>query len=362
MSLSQSIIDKILRALNLLLLVILLSLNSNCFSQNTKVLFIGSSLTAFNNLPGMFDSLAADSGRDVLVVNGAIAGQNLTDHLSIISTMERLNQENYDYIILENGDYGLIYDETKQGVWNTIDTYIEMIHSHCTTTKIIIFMDWAMKNGLLHDGNYYSYETFTQMIYDATMQMAQAKNLIVAPIGYAWDIIVKTMPQYELYAPDNGHPSASGSYLGACVYYSVIFQESIEGNLYTSSLDEIEAYDIQAAASNSVLDNLELWQVITSIEENDVENEFDKSFALFQNYPNPFNPNTQISFNIPNDEKVELKIYDIFGREVKTLLNELLEAGYHEVEFSASRLASGMYIYSITSGSLSQIRKMMLVK
>lgn len=362
MNLSQSFIDKILHKLYLLLLVILLSINSNCFSQNTKVLFIGSSLTAFNDLPGMFDSLASYAGRDVLVVNGAIAGQNLTDHLSITSTMDRLNQENYDYIILENGDYSLIYDDTKQGVWNTIDTYIEMIHSHCATTKIIIFMDWAMKNGLLHDGIFYSYETFTQMIYDATMEVAQAKNLIVAPIGYAWDSIVKTMPEYELYAPDNGHPSVSGSYLGACVYYSVIFQESIEGNSYTSTLDEVQATDIQEAASNTVLDNLELWQVITSIEENDVEYEFDKSFALFQNYPNPFNPTTRISFNIPNDEKVELKIYDIFGRDVKTLLNELLEAGHHEVEFNASRLASGMYIYKITSGNLSQIRKMMLVK
>ena len=111
MSLCQSIIDRILRAFNLFLLVILLSLNSNCFSQNIKVLFIGSSLTAFNDLPGMFDSLAANAGRDVLIVNGAIAGQNLTDHLSITSTMERLNQENYDYIILENGDYGLIYEK-----------------------------------------------------------------------------------------------------------------------------------------------------------------------------------------------------------------------------------------------------------
>lgn len=86
------------------------------------------------------------------------------------------------------------------------------------------------------------------------------------------------------------------------------------------------------------------------------------TYELSQNYPNPFNPTTTIEFIIPNDEKVTIKIYDILGREVKTLLNEFRETGHHEVEFNASHLASGMYIYRMTSGSYSQIRKMMLVK
>ena len=86
------------------------------------------------------------------------------------------------------------------------------------------------------------------------------------------------------------------------------------------------------------------------------------SYELSQNYPNPFNPSTKIEFIIPNDEKVTVKVYDILGREVRTLLDEFKEAGHHEVEFSASSLASGTYIYRLNSGSFSQIKKMQLIK
>ncbi|MFC2134969.1 T9SS type A sorting domain-containing protein [Bacteroidota bacterium] len=86
------------------------------------------------------------------------------------------------------------------------------------------------------------------------------------------------------------------------------------------------------------------------------------SYELSQNYPNPFNPSTKIEFIIPDDEKVTVKVYDILGREVKTLLDEFKEAGHHEVEFNASSLASGTYIYRLNSGSFSQIKKMQLIK
>jgi len=68
-----------------------------------------------------------------------------------------------------------------------------------------------------------------------------------------------------------------------------------------------------------------------------------KSFNLSQNYPNPFNPNSTITFTIPNPEYTQLKVYDIFGREIKTLIKESLTAGTHSVEFNAKNLASGVY-------------------
>ncbi len=70
-------------------------------------------------------------------------------------------------------------------------------------------------------------------------------------------------------------------------------------------------------------------------------------FELYQNYPNPFNPKTIISFQLPHAEHVVLKIFDIIGREVRTVLNEVKEAGYYEVEFVASELPSGVYFYQI---------------
>lgn len=85
-------------------------------------------------------------------------------------------------------------------------------------------------------------------------------------------------------------------------------------------------------------------------------------FSLDQNYPNPFNPATSISYQLPNDEKVVLKIYNILGSEVTTLVNENQSAGNHKVTFDASGLSSGIYFYSIQAGSFSQTRKMILNK
>lgn len=87
-----------------------------------------------------------------------------------------------------------------------------------------------------------------------------------------------------------------------------------------------------------------------------------KEFKLDQNYPNPFNPTTTIRYQLPADARVTLKVYDILGSEVATLVNEDQEAGYKEVKFYGSNYSSGMYIYRLTSGSFSSIKKMMLVK
>lgn len=86
------------------------------------------------------------------------------------------------------------------------------------------------------------------------------------------------------------------------------------------------------------------------------------TYSLMQNYPNPFNPLTIISFELPEDSKVELKIYNMLGQEIKTLLNEEKPRGKHQVQFNASNLSSGMYIYKIKANDFVSVKKMMLVK
>lgn len=107
-----------------------------------------------------------------------------------------------------------------------------------------------------------------------------------------------------------------------------------------------------------------------------------KSLLLEQNFPNPFNPSTKIRYTIPDvilssskegeggitfrnsqsDSKVTLKVYDILGNEVATLVNEYKQPGLYEVEFDASKLTSGMYVYKLSVGNYSSVRKMLLMK
>ena len=85
-------------------------------------------------------------------------------------------------------------------------------------------------------------------------------------------------------------------------------------------------------------------------------------FSLEQNYPNPFNPGTTIRFTIPTSGRVSLKVYDLLGREVSTLVDGLLAAGDHEVRLNAGGLSSGMYFYTLRSEGLMSTRKLVLVK
>ena len=87
-----------------------------------------------------------------------------------------------------------------------------------------------------------------------------------------------------------------------------------------------------------------------------------KRFSLYQNYPNPFNPSTIIKYQIPADSFVQLKIYDILGSEISTLINQRQPSGIYEIEFNNTNIASGMYFDKLSVGKLTETKKMILMK
>ncbi len=100
----------------------------------------------------------------------------------------------------------------------------------------------------------------------------------------------------------------------------------------------------------------------TAVGVNPVGTSVPKVYSLSQNYPNPFNPSTKINFALPKQGLVTLKIYDILGREIRTLVNEVKNAGSYTVDFNASEYSSGVYFYRIQSNDFSDVKRMLLVK
>jgi hypothetical protein len=94
----------------------------------------------------------------------------------------------------------------------------------------------------------------------------------------------------------------------------------------------------------------------------DDESQIPKVFSLEQNYPNPFNPSTTITYSIPKESHVSLKIFDVRGREVATVVNERKSTGVYEAEFNASSLVSGVYFYELKAGEFLSVKKMVLLK
>jgi len=124
-------------------------------------------------------------------------------------------------------------------------------------------------------------------------------------------------------------------------------------------------YTIFGSGDSNDLAEAELWYLsgvtfqVTSVDDKIAQ---PAKFELEQNYPNPFNPATTIRFTLPEKSLVTLKVYDMLGREVTTLVNDVKEAGTHVVKFAGKDLPSGMYLYTISAGNYTATKKMMLVK
>lgn len=113
-------------------------------------------------------------------------------------------------------------------------------------------------------------------------------------------------------------------------------------------------------AGGQSVNNIANWKLTVGI--TPLSSEIPVNYKLLQNYPNPFNPETQIRFDLPKTEFVNLSVYDSKGELVKILVNQIVNAGEYKTEFSSEGLTSGVYFYRIISGSYSETKKMVLVK
>lgn len=121
------------------------------------------------------------------------------------------------------------------------------------------------------------------------------------------------------------------------------------------------AYGEQESEMLAALANAQqLYDTLTSVDNN--ENQILSDFYLNQNYPNPFNPNTVISWNVPFNSYQTLKVYDVLGNEVATLVNEYRTAGSYSINFNASNLSSGVYYYKLAAGNFTEAKKMILMR
>lgn len=165
---------------------------------------------------------------------------------------------------------------------------------------------------------------------------------------------------YQLEVADNKEMNSPKTYEGIQTPYAVVDQ--LEAGTYywrVKSIDEDGA--------ESDYSKIEVFQTDGAITDVDDINELPESFSLEQNYPNPFNPETNVRFALPEASNVTLKIYNVLGQEVRTLVNESMTAGVHNTVWNGrdnnnNEVTSGIYIYKIVAGQFVQSKKMILLK
>ena len=145
---------------------------------------------------------------------------------------------------------------------------------------------------------------------------------------------------------------------------SLIFKHQFSDWLYSvnvmPSIDGNYSYELLAGTRDGKVTCFS--GGVDNITSTDLSEVIPTEFLLHQNYPNPFNPSTKIEFKIPESGLVNLKVYDILGREVITLVNEKMQPGNYTVDFDASTLASGIYFYTLNSSEFISTKKMILLK
>ena len=226
---------------------------------STRVLFLGNSYTYVNDLPGVFTQLACSGKHSVETGLLAQGGWTLADHVSDTNTQTELAAEKWDYVVLQEQSIVPALEQSRTSyMYPAARTLVTWIRN--SGAEPVFFMTWGHQNGEptfgIHD-----YGSMQGALMSGYMTIADELSAAVAPVGSAWQEVLQLDPGIELWQSDGSHPTESGTYLAACVFYAAIFQESPQGLSYTAGIPEETAQTLQSVATTVVLSDLPYWNI-----------------------------------------------------------------------------------------------------
>jgi hypothetical protein len=225
----------------------------------TRVLFIGNSYTFVNDLPGTFAALAKSGDHRVETGMAAEGGFSLADHVESTATRDKIKSSQWNFVVLQEQSQrpaDVIVSETK--MYPPARTLVSSIRKN--GAEPIFFLTWGHKNGW-PENDIPTYRDMQQGLNNGYLNIARELDARVAPVGVAWAVTRRDNPQMNLWQDDGSHPAVPGTYLAACVFYAVIFQESPEGLSYWDGLSQADAEWLQKVAADTVLEDKAKWNL-----------------------------------------------------------------------------------------------------
>ncbi len=232
-----------------------------------RVLFIGNSYTATNNLPQLLFDLAISAGDSLYFDSYIPGGATLSAHSLNTTTNTKIMQGNWDYLVLQEQSQlpSFPLPQVLAQVFPAV-RYLDSLHTvHSPCGETMFYMTWGRKNG---DAGvcpnwppvctYHGMDSLLRLRY---RMLADSNHAVLSPVGSVWRYIRTHHPSIELYQLDESHPSLAGSYAAACSFYAALFRKNPAQASFNSSLPASVAADIRAAAKAVVYDSLLFWNI-----------------------------------------------------------------------------------------------------
>ncbi len=250
----------------ILLFISLAIVTFSVHGQTTKkVLFLGNSYTAVNNLPLLVNNMATSTGDVLIYDSNTPGGYRFMDHASNPTSLAKINSNTWDYVALQaqSQETSLGQAQMEAEVFPFAESLSNAIRANNECSQPLFYMTWGRKNGDAANCAVRpwvcTYEEMDDVIKATYIFMAETNEAELAPAGAVWRYIRENHPSIELYSSDGSHPSLAGSYAVACAFYTVIYKKDPTAITWNSTLPENEANLLKMAAKTIVFDEISTW-------------------------------------------------------------------------------------------------------
>jgi photosystem II stability/assembly factor-like uncharacterized protein len=227
--------------------------------------------------------------------------------------------------------------------------------------------NWTLSTGFTYVSDFAVDKTDDKICYASCGGTGSNKVLKTTNGGLNWTNISGNIPLAAVNSIILRNTAPRVLFAGTDLGVYMSSNEGASWSLFNTGMPTVEVYDLKYRETNKILlaathgrgcFKIDLTG-LTGIQSNNITAE---KYGLSQNYPNPFNPSTKIKYSIPGSAYVTLKVYDILGNEVETIVSGMQTRGIYDVQWNAGKFASGVYIYKINAGSYNESKMMLLVK
>jgi PKD repeat protein len=250
-----------------LLTVVLCVLTLTSFGQGDtlRVLFLGNSYTAANNLPQLVTDVAASAGDAVIQSNNTPGGYTFQLHSTNTQSVSQIQQGGWDYLVLQEQSqlpsFPIQQVEVECFPYAKYLDSIFNVYNPCGET--VFYRTWGRKNGDVDNCPNWppvcTYSGMDSLLNLRYRMMADNNQAVLSPVGNVWKYLRANNPGIELYVSDNSHPSEAGSYAAACCMYTVLYKKNPQQITYNFNLTANDALMIRNAVKTVVFDSLTYW-------------------------------------------------------------------------------------------------------